>query len=231
MPRFQAGAARLVLPGACRLALTLSLITTIGLALPLSGCKIIKTPTAEEAAEAASGGFNPERQAADLWTPKVVPYLTARAGTIQDVSALIASDPDAAAARYGHKEKEGNAPWTFAAKVTGRVTKAETTSRAAYLDTDVDGDGKADVRVQIGPVVNGTAIRDSLDFVSFNQFKNQIQWAEFGKAFNAHLNGAVLQALPREGLEGKTVDAVGAYPLPTKGQLPLLTPVTLTIGG
>ncbi|TCM53293.1 putative lipoprotein [Rhizobium sp. PP-F2F-G48] len=214
MPRFTAAAA-------------LCLASAILMVLP--GCKIIKTPTAEEAAEAASGGFNPERQATELWAPKVVPYLIAKAGPYSDVAALIASDPDAAAAKYGHKEKEGNAPWTYAAKVSGSVVKAETGSRAGYLDTDIDGDGKADVRIQIGPVIKGTAIRDSLDFVSFNQFKNQIQWAEFGKAFNARLNEDVLKALPREGLEGRKVEAVGAFPVQAKGQLPLLTPVTMTL--
>lgn len=199
--------------------------------LVLAGCKIIKTPTAEEAAEAASGGFNPGRQVAEIWDSKVIPFLEKRAGPFQEVAALSKSDLDAAAAKYGHKEKEGSAPWTFAAKVSGTIIKAETASRAAYLDADVDGDGKADVRIQIGPVIRGTAIRDSLDFVNFNEFKNQIQWAEFGKAFNVHVNGLTLEKLPREGLEGKKVEALGAYPLPSAGQPALLTPATITIGG
>ncbi len=207
-----------------------TLTAMVALALALSACKIIKTPTAEEAAEAASGGFNPERQASELWEPKVLPYLDQRAGSFQDVAALAGSDAAAAGAKYGHKEEQGSAPWTFAAKVSGTVVKAETKSRAAYLDTDIDGDGKADVRIQIGPVIKGTAIRDSLNFVNFNEFKNQIQWAEFGKAFNNHLNAVTLDKLPREGLEGSKVEAVGAYPLPAKGQLPLLTPATITIG-
>lgn len=204
---------------------------SLAIVLALPGCKIIKTPTAEEAAEAASGGFNPDRQVAEVWEAKVIPFLETRAGTFQEVSALSESDLDAAAAKYGHKEKDGTAPWTFAAKVSGTIIKAETKSRAAYLDTDVDGDGKADVRVQIGPVIKGTAIRDSLDFVNFNEFKNQIQWAEFGKAFNIHVNGLTLEKLPREGLEGKVVEALGAYPLPSNGQPALLTPATITIGG
>jgi predicted lipoprotein len=199
--------------------------------LALGGCKIIKTPTAEEAAEAASGGFNPARQAAEIWDSKVIPFLDKRAGPFREVAALSKSDLDAAAAKYGHKEKEGSAPWTFAAKVSGTIIKAETASRAAYLDTDIDGDGKADVRIQIGPVIKGTAIRDSLDFVNFNDFKNQIQWAEFGKAFNTHLNALTLEKLPREGLDGKKVEALGAYPLPSSGQPALLTPATITIGG
>ncbi len=204
---------------------------TLAVALALPGCKIIKTPTAEEAAEAASGGFNPDRQVAEIWDQKVIPFLEKRAGPFQEVSSLAASDLDAAAVKYGHKEKDGTAPWTFAAKVSGTIVKAETKSRAAYLDTDVDGDGKADVRIQIGPVIKGTAIRDSLDFVNFNEFKNQIQWAEFGKAFNIHVNGLTLEKLPRDELEGKKVQALGAYPLPSTGQPALLTPATITIGG
>jgi predicted lipoprotein len=201
----------------------------IGLVLP--GCKIIRTPSAEEAAAAASGGFNPDQQVAAIWDTKVITFLKKRAGPFKEVSVLSVSDLNAAAAQYGHKEKEGNAPWTFAAFVSGTIVKAETKSRAAYLDTDVDGDGKADVRIQIGPVIKGTAIRDSLDFVSFNEFKNQIQWAEFGKAFNTHVNKQTLEKLAREGLEGKKVDALGAFPLPPAGQPALLTPATITIGG
>lgn len=204
---------------------------SLAIVLALPGCKIIKTPTAEEAAAEASGGFAPDKQVAEIWDAKVIPFLEKRAGTFQEVTALSKSDLDAAAAKYGHKEKEGSAPWTFAAKVSGTIIKAETTSRAGYLDTDVDGDGKADVRIQIGPVIKGTAIRDSLDFVNFNEFKNQIQWAEFGKAFNTHVNGLTLAKLPREGLEGKKVEALGAYPLPSTGQPALLTPATITIGG
>jgi predicted lipoprotein len=207
------------------------LLMAAALCVALNGCKIIKTPTAEEAAAAASGGFDPARQVAELWDAKVIPFLNQRAGDFKEVAAMAASDPDGAGKKYGHKEDQGNAPWTFAAKVSGTVVKAETATRAAYLDTDIDGDGKADVRIQIGPVVRGTAIRDSLDFVSFNEFKNQIQWAEFGKAFNNHVNSLTLEKLPRDNLQGKKVEAVGAYPLPSSGQLPLLTPATISIGG
>jgi predicted lipoprotein len=94
----------------------------------------------------------------------------------------------------------------------------------------VDGDGKADAKVQIGPAVRGTALRDTLEFVNFNEFKNQIEWAQFGKAFNEKINTALLAPLPRDGLNGKTVTVTGAFPLPASGQLPLITPAELTVG-
>lgn len=195
----------------------------------LSGCKFIKT--ADQEKEAAAGAFDPDRRVAEMWDAKVLPYLDQRAGAFKDVAALVASDVNAAGAKFGHKEKEGSAPWTFAAKVDGTIVAEETKSRAAYVDVDVDGDGKADVRVSIGPAIRGTALRDSLDFVNFNEFKNQIEWAQFGKSFNTHVNKTLLEKLPREGLTGKKLMATGAYPLPAKGQLPQFVPATITIGG
>ncbi|MCP8894822.1 DUF2291 family protein [Shinella daejeonensis] len=198
-------------------------------ALALGGCKFVRTE--DEQKRAAAGAFNPERLVAEIWDTKVVPYLEERAGPFEDVAALAAGDPDAAGAKYGHKEKQGNAPWTFAARIDGTIVAAETKSRAAYVDVDVDGDSKADVRVSIGPAIRGTAIRDSLDFVNFNEFKNQIEWAQYGKSFNTHVNGALLEKLPREGLTGRSIKATGAYPLPAGGQLPQFVPATITIGG
>lgn len=74
-------------------------------------------------------------------------------------------------------------------------------------------------------------LRDSLTFVNFNEFKNQIEWAQYGKSFNTHVNGMLLEKLPRDGLTGKTIKATGAYPLPAKGQLPQFVPATITVGG
>ncbi len=210
---------------------TLQAACTIMLAgaLALGGCKLVKTE--DEQKQAAAGAFNPNKLVADIWGAKVVPYLEERAGPFQEVSALAANDLDAAAAKYGHKEKQGNAPWTFAAKIDGVIVAEETKSRAAYVDVDVNGDKKADVRVSIGPAIRGTALRDSLDFVDFNSFKNQIEWAQYGKSFNTHVNDALLTKLPRDGLVGKTIKATGAYPLPPKGQLPQFVPATITVGG
>ena len=206
---------------------SVAVIALAGL-LVLPGCKFIKT--ADQQKEAAAGAFDPDKLVAGIWNEKVIPYLNQRAGSLKEVMSLATTDLNAAAAKYGHKEKQGNAPWTFAAKIEGTIVAEETKSRAAYVDVDVDGDTKADARVAIGPAIRGTALRDSLDFVNFNEFKNQIEWAQFGKSFNEKVNATVLASLPRDALPGKTVKVTGAFPLPTSGQLPLVTPATFVIG-
>lgn len=201
------------------------------LAMALPGCKIIKTPTAEEkAAETAKSAFDPAAKVEAIWQSQAIPYLQKRAGELKDVVALAASSPDQAGEKYGNPRKQASAPWTYAVKLSGKVVAADTASRAATIDLDADGDGKADAKVQIGPAVRGTALRDTLEFVNFNEFKNQIEWAQFGKAFNEKINAALLGPLPRDGLTGKTVTVTGAFSLPSSGQLPLVTPAELTVG-
>ena len=72
--------------------------------------------------------------------------------------------------------------------------------------------------MQIGPAMRGTAIRDALDFVSFGDFTNQIDFARFGKAFNTYVNRNTLENLPREDLIGRKTTVIGAYALDSSGR-------------
>lgn len=206
--------------------IVISLVATLAL---LAGCKILPTPTAEDRA-AAANTFNPDKMVEDIWASKVVPYLNEKAGPFSEVNALAKSDAKAAGERYGNPKKQANSPWTYAARVEGRIVASNTQSRAGSIDVDVDGDGKADVRAQIGPALRGTALRDVLDFVNFNEFTNQIDFAQYGKSFNTYSDRTVLSKLPREALEGRTAKLLGAYVPASGADLPLLTPAEAEIG-
>ncbi len=197
----------------------------------LAGCKILPTPTPEDKAAAASAeAFNPDKMVEEIWVAKVLPYLKKKAGPFQDVRQLAESDAKAAGEKYGNTRKQANSPWTYVAAAEGKIVASNTQSRAATVDVDVDGDGKADLRAQIGPALRGTALRDSLDFVDFNAFKNQIDFAQFGKSFNTYANTNVLLKLPREQLDGRTVTLLGAYAPGSASELPLMTPAEAAIG-
>ena len=208
----------------------------IGLAclgLSIAACKVIATADKGKAGQGgpnAAAVFNPDKMVDDIWDAKVVPYLAGKAGAFPDVLTQARRNPDEAGAKYGYRAKEGTAPWTVAAKIEGKIVAVETASRAGSIGIDVDGDGKADVTVQIGPAIRGTALRDSLDFVAFNDFTNQIDFARFGKSFNQHVDRTVLQGLPRDALAGHKVTVLGAFPLEQLDQPPLVTPAQVSIG-
>ncbi len=195
----------------------------------LPGCKLVANDRASDQKAAASGADAAKTDVAAIWDSKVVPYMNAKAAPLNDILTAIAADPDKAGETFGYKEKLGNAPYVFVARVEGVIVEAETTSRAGWIDIDTNADKKADIRIQTGPAMRGTAIRDSLDFVSFNDFRNQIDYAQFGKAFNQHAFSAVLEKLDRTSLPGKKVTSIGAFPMPQPQTLPLLAPVSLDI--
>jgi predicted lipoprotein len=203
-------------------------------AVALTSCRFIATADVPALANAAAGHgaapFDPDKSVASIWGPKVIPYFEKKAGPFPQVRELAAQSTDEAGAKFGYRAKSEGTPWTLMVKIDGIVVAANTESRAATIDVDVSGQGKADAVVQIGPAIRGTAIRDALDFVSFNDFTNQIDFAQFGKAFNTHVYHETLEKLPRESLIGRKVSVLGAYPLISTADKPLVTPVEITLG-
>ncbi len=143
---------------------------------------------------------------------------------------LAAKAPDEAGAKWGYRAKAEDTPWTLMVRIEGTIVAADLGSRAATIGVDASGKGKTEATVQIGPAMRGTAIRDALDFVSFGDFTNQIDFARFGKALNTYVNRNTLENLPREDLIGRKTTLIGAYALDASGQPPLVTPVEITIG-
>jgi predicted lipoprotein len=209
-----------------------SVLATVMAGAPLCSCRFI--PTADVPALAAgpseAKAFDPDKMVASEWSAKVVPYFEKRAGPFAEVRDLAAKSPEEAGARFGYRPKSGDVPWTYLVKLEGVVVEANTESRAATIGVDTTGKGKADATVQIGPALRGTTIRDALDFVSFNDFTNQIDFARYGKAFNLYVDHEILGKLSRESLVGRKVTVLGAYSFSSAGETPLITPVEITLG-
>ncbi len=206
----------------------------LGMAVLLASCRFIPTAEVKALGDTSlmngAASFDPDKMVASMWASKVVPYFEKKAGPFLAVRDLAAKSPDEAGAKYGYRAKAEDTPWTLMARVEGTIVAANTESRAGAIGVDVSGQGKAEATVQIGPAVRGAAIRDALDFISFGDFTNQIDFARFGKAFNTYVNHETLEALPRDDLVGRKATVVGAYPLGAPGETPLVTPVEITIG-
>ena len=72
--------------------------------------------------------------------------------------------------------------------------------------------GPQQITLQIGPVVKGTAIRDSLPFFSFANVTNQIEFAQVGRAFNERALKEVEKPLAELKTPGTAVEFKGATP-------------------
>lgn len=214
----------------------------VGLAcLLVGGCRIerrAETPAAAAVGEApppggqfANQAFDPKAQVADIWSDKVLPELRGRAGEFTALRAAMKAGLDAAGARHGHRERGEGAPWNFVTRMKGRIVSGDPSLSAARVDVDVDGDGKPDAQLQIGPVIRGTALRDALSFISFTAYTNQVEFAQLANAFNDHAAAQALKGLPRDKLVGRQVELLGVFTSGDADDVPVILPVELTLEG
>ncbi len=84
------------------------------------------------------------------------------------------------------------------------------------------------VRVQTGPAVNGTDLRDATGTIEFGQFTNQIQYQDAGSAINNEMKKAVFAGLDPDTLDGKTATVVGVFKLINPKNW-LVTPVKVDV--
>lgn len=202
----------------------------------LQACKLVKNDTAAVAGASGASGdpyaasaYDPNAAVAKDWDAKVVPDITRRATDFNLLRDAVAADADAAGQKYGYRDKTSDGPWNFPTKLRGTIVSVDTSSSVGTVGVDTSGSGKPDVIVDIGPTVLGTALRDSLDFVSFSEFKNQIDYARYGTALNAYAAEHVMKALPRADLKGRTIMVTGTFSYDGTSDQPEVVPVAIAL--
>ena len=165
----------------------------------------------------SSGRFDAAAYVASIWAARVVAAANTSASEI---------GPGWPA------DRSRSAPAVFV-RGAGTVLQVDRRSRVGLALLDLAPlDGRADVALQIGPVLRGTALRDALPFIRFGDFANQIEYADVASALNARVLLEALNAVDSASLEGRTVSFRGAVkPGGTSASgLPEIVPVVLQGG-
>ena len=201
-------------------AATLALVAAMAL-----DTKVVKIGSA---ADIAPNTFSPAAFG-EAEFPKVKSAIEAHAVDAVTLAAAVAKDKDAAGKQYGvEPAKSGvatsNGP-VISVKFTGMVGKGE----SGVYDVAVEGVSSGlTIRMQTGPAIYGTDLRDATGTISFGQFVNQIDYQNAGSALNKETKKQVLSKVDTAKLTGKTVFVVGAFKLLTPDNW-LITPVRLDV--
>lgn len=162
-----------------------------------------------------------------IWTSKVLPTLEEKAQDIAKILPEIRADPETAGQKYGRREATN--PYNYMVKGTGKVTEIHNESQAGTAMVEIPGLNEK-VALQIGPVVRGTALRDATGIVSFNQFSNQLDYADVAKEMNQRALKTAFASVDPASLAGKTVTFYGALTFnPHSKSLLLITPAKITL--
>jgi predicted lipoprotein len=194
------------------------------LAASLSGCKLVKTSDAE------AGGNAADPIAALVETTfdaKLVPALRDKAVDLAALRDAIKGGLDKAGENHGVRVGGAGGGWNFPVKGTATVVNENRSSKAAVAEIDIDGDGVADAALQLGPVIKGTALRDTTNLYDFSTFRDQIEYAKLGRA----LNDKAISKLPGPDmtLKGKRINFLGAVVIRSAGEKPLIMPVSIEV--
>lgn len=154
------------------------------LALPvtagLSGCKIISMEEDQAMRERRSAAFDASRYVERLWNLEAKPHWAEMERPVGLLLGALKADFGATGESRGRQAGEGS-PWTFVVGGEGLVTSIEAAPRGRLVVELPEGT----VMVQVGPAVSGSALRDSLPQIHFNDFSNQLMFADVGRALTA----------------------------------------------
>ena len=208
------------------------IVVALGVFLCLHPPFVIR-PLSPAASSSETGSFGKANAGAafvePIWASKVVPTILAKAVDANALLPEIKADPEAAGQKYGRREATN--PFNYMIKGSGKVVEVNTESRAGTMTVEIDdANSHQTVNLQIGPVVIGTALRDATGLISFNEFTNQIDYADVSKEMNNRAIKGALSGKDPASFAGKTIHFFGAFTFDPKSSVPIrITPVKLEI--
>lgn len=153
------------------------------------------------------------------WQSKVIPTVKEKAVDLLTLLNALDADAEAAKQQYG----QGSA--NFLVKGDAVVVSKNDGSPNRTLTLRVPKyAGKTVVLMQIGPVFRGTALRDAVGFIRFDEFVNQLQFAEVSTRLHERVTRDVVKDVdPRPGV---SVSFYGAFTSSEREKI-FFTPVVL----
>ncbi len=172
--------------------------------------------------------FNANDYVSSIWDQKVVPTVQSQAVDLPKLVSALHQDESAASSQYGVSAGT-SVPYAFDVRVVGTVKSVDTSTPVGVMKLDVPG-VSSDVEIAVGPLVLGTALRDSMPFISLNDFTNQVQYATVSQALNKRALSAAFKESSPKSLVGKKVEFWGAFALQSLDAI-TITPVRLKVEG
>lgn len=169
--------------------------------------------------------FDAVRYANEKYDTEVVPQITKSAVPITDLLRQIAADPNAAGKRYGHRSGDSS-PYAYATAGEGVAGEV----RGTLLPVAITGLPRGTtVVLQIGPAINGTALRDATGLIDFNDFLNQMEYANAATELNNKVKAKVLAGFDPTAAADKMIRFTGAFAYGANHAVIQVTPVALEV--
>ena len=165
--------------------------------------------------------FSPDSYGQEQF-PRVQAFVKEKAVDAATLAPEVLADKNAAAQKYGTASSTGAIMFVTLTGIAGEARSGVYPLTVEGVPEDIT------VRVQTGPAINGTDLRDAPGDIAFGAFKNQIEYQDAGSGINRAMAAEVLAPIDTTALAGKQVTVTGAFRLINPSNW-LITPVALEV--
>ena len=194
----------------------------------LTGCvKVVQIGHEDEVT--GNVKFNADSNVESIWASQAVPELEKKAVDLPQFLTEANGDLKSLAKKYGRYSMGNTGELCYVVKGQGKVMEVNQGNKAGFMTLKLDGyEGPMVIKLQIGSVYKGSAVRDSLSFIKYEDYKNQVDWAKVSQSINNLIDQKVVGTQDLKAIQGKDISFVGCFSVDKANEL-LITPVELTV--
>ena len=181
------------------------------------------TRTVEED-ELIKKGFDAKAYVENIWKTKIIPTVSNEAEEITFILDELFENKEVAEEKYGGRSGTGS--YSFMIKGIGNVTSLNTASRVGTLSIELQKKYDSEIFITLGPVIKKDSIRDSVKFIQFNDFVNQLDFADVSRIIKTRVLNEIIGPLNLKEIVGKKINFEGAITFDRKDKI-YITPTNI----
>ena len=153
-------------------------------------------------------GFDAKAYVENIWKSKIIPTISKEAEDITFILDELFKNKEVTEEKYGGRSGTGS--YSFMVKGKAEITSLNTASRVGTLSIKLEKKYDAEIFITLGPVIKKDSIRDAVKFIKFNDFVNQLDFADVSRIIKVRVLNEIIGPLKLKEITGKNINFEGA---------------------
>ena len=153
-------------------------------------------------------GFDAKAYVENIWQSKIIPTISEDANEITFILDELFKNKEITEEKYGGRSGTGS--YSFMIKGKGEVISLNTASRVGTLSIKLEKQYDSEIFITLGPVIKKDSIRDAVKFIKFNDFVNQLDFADVSRVIKVRVLNEIIGPLNLKEITGKKINFEGA---------------------
>ena len=169
-------------------------------------------------------GFDPVSYVDNIWNSKILPTIHNDSEELSFILNELFSNKEVTEEKYGYRSGTGS--YSFMVRGVGKVISLNTKSRVGTLSIELNKKFDAEIFITIGPVIKKDSVRDAVRFIKFNDFVNQLDFADVSRIIKVRVLNEIIGPLNLKEITGKNINFEGAITFDRKDKI-YITPTKI----